>query len=755
MTPSDKASKSSRRERGGAGTGHGPKKPRSLPSGGIPPVAAAVLLLLLTAVAFFPVLRGGFIWDDDRYVTQNPLLTAPGGLGRIWFDIGATVQYYPLVFTTFWAEHRLWGLHPFGYHLVNLLLHGLSAVLLWRILRRLSVPGAWLAAAIFAVHPLQVESVAWVTERKNILSGFFYLAAALAYVRFDALGEPENKGPRNWPAYALAGVFFSLALFSKTVTSTLPAALLLVLWWKRRRIHLRDAVPLVPFFLLGILMGRTTAMLERTSVGAHGPDWDLSFLDRVLVAGRAVWFYLGKLIWPARLTFIYPRWEIDPGRIWQFVFPVAVLAVLGLLWWRRDRWGRGPLVAALFYGVTLFPALGFVNTYPMRYSFVADHFQYLAGIGPIVLLVALAMRLAGRLTGSGAAGTPPASARPSGSRPMSLRPAAAVAALVLLALSVLSWRQSRAYAGAETLYEETLRKNPAAWMAHNNLGVIQLDAGRLDEAEKHFEAAVAVKPDFIEALGNLGRIEVERDHPREAIPYYEKALAVRPDYAPILAHLGTAYGKAGQIDKAADAFRRAIAQRPDAPEFHIEFAKALSDNRRFDEAAKEYEAALAMNPRDEGAQNNLANVLMELGRTDEALARYREAIRLDPASPEPHINLGDTFRKLGRTEDALEEYRQAVAVAPGDARARYRLAVGLTTAGRFDEAADAFRAVLAASPGDADVATNLGIVLARAGRRDEAIAAFETALRANPQHSRARAELQRLRGAVPGNTPAP
>ncbi|HOW19171.1 MAG TPA: O-GlcNAc transferase, partial [Phycisphaerae bacterium] len=337
--------------------------------------AAAGLLLLALAV-YIPAMRGGFVWDDDDYVTENRTLRSLDGLGRIWFDIRATPQYYPLVFTSFWLEYHLWDSRPGGYHVVNILLHGTSAVLLWLVLRRLAVPGAWFAAAVFAVHPVHVESVAWITERKNVLSGVFYLSAALVWLRFAGLDCPRAAEPRRRSLYAIGLFLFACALLSKSVTASLPAALLLVLWWKRGRIARGDFLPLVPFFALGAVMGLITAWVERHHVGAEGAEWALSAAERCLIAGRALWFYAAKLIWPVRLTFIYPRWPIDSGVWWQYLYPIAAVAAIGLLWGLRRRIGRGPLVAVLFFAITLAPALGFFDVYPMRYSFVADHFQY-------------------------------------------------------------------------------------------------------------------------------------------------------------------------------------------------------------------------------------------------------------------------------------------------------------------------------------------------------------------------------------------
>src|SRR5579883_1987526 len=312
--------------------------------------SGSFLIVGLTLLAYLPILGNGFVWDDDLYVTNNPTLTQPGGFARIWLDLRATPQYYPVTFSFFYFEHALWGFHPTGYHAVNLLLHAANAVLVWWILRRLDVPGSWLAAALFAVHPVEVESVAWITERKNLLSGFFALAALGAYLPFatfdpDTRPEPSRRCPWRW--YALSIGLFVLALLSKSVTATLAAVMLLLLWWKRSRLGMRDLLPLLPFFILGATLGLNTARLEAEHVGARGPDFQLSALERLLVAGRALWFYAGKLVAPVPLSFIYPRWEIDPWQASQWLPVLAAVLAVAALFLLRRRLGRGPLVAVL------------------------------------------------------------------------------------------------------------------------------------------------------------------------------------------------------------------------------------------------------------------------------------------------------------------------------------------------------------------------------------------------------------------------
>src|SRR5262245_14207711 len=344
----------------------------------------SIALVIVTFAAYGPSLANGYIWDDDDYVTENLVLRSPTGIFDVWRP-KTTPQYYPLVFVTFWCEYRLWGLHPLGYHVVNVALHAGSALLFWWTLRRLGLPGAWLAAGLFALHPVQVESVAWITERKNVLSLLFYLAALNAWL--GVRNDPTKR--TNWAAYAATIVLFACALLSKTVACSLPAAILVIEWWRRGRVELRTLLLTLPLFVLGLALAAVTVIIERDHVGAGALDFGLSRLDRVVLAGHIVWFYLGKLLWPWELIFIYPRWTISAHDAMQWACPGGLIVLLGVLWMLRGRIGRGPLAAALLFGGTLVPALGFIDVYPMRYSWVADHFQYHATLAPLALIAAV------------------------------------------------------------------------------------------------------------------------------------------------------------------------------------------------------------------------------------------------------------------------------------------------------------------------------------------------------------------------------
>ena len=580
----------------------------------------ALLLVGLTVGAYIPALSGGFVWDDDDYVQDNLTLRSLAGLGQIWFQPGATRQYYPLVHTTYWLEYRLWGLDPTGYHVVNVLIHALSAVLVWRLLIRLKVPGAWAAAALFALHPVHVESVAWITERKNTLSGAFYLSAAWAYLRYE-----EARRPRlYWAALSL----FAAALLSKTVTCTLPAALLLVLWWQGRTPIRRAAVALVPFFILGIALSGVTVWMERHSVGAWGPAWDLSLVERGLIAGRALWFYAAKLLVPLELAFIYPRWNIDATTAGQYLYPASALGVGGLLWALRVRWGRGPLTGALFFAGTLTPALGFFNFYPMLYSFVADHFQYLASLGLLTLAAAGGHRAWTRW-GRPAAG------------PVAL-------ALVLALYSLLTWRQGGVYADLETLWRDTLKKNAGAWIAHNNLANILKERGQLDPAIGHYRQALLLKPGSSQIHLNLADAHQARGEAAAALRHYRRALNAEPNRVEIHLKLGNALLGQNAVGEAIDHYRRALQLAPDLALAHSNLGAALALQRQDAEALRHYRRALQLKPDFAEAHNNLGRLLALQGQFAAAIDHYRRALQLKPTYRQARANLARALQAAGQ-----------------------------------------------------------------------------------------------------------
>ena len=529
------------------------------------------LIIVLTIVAYLPAMRAGFVWDDDAHVTK-PELRSAHGLVEIWTRLGATQQYYPLVHSVFWIEHRLWGNSAFGYHLVNILLHAVGAFVLFQILLRLKIPGALLAAGLFALHPVQVESVAWISELKNTLSGLFFFSSILTYLNFD---ETRNRG-----SYLASLVLFLFGLMCKTVIAPLPAVILALLWWKRGAVRRRDDVaPLLPFFALGMGAGFFTAWVERHFIGAHGAEFQLSILQRGLIAARDFWFYLFKLFWPAKLTFIYPRWQINAGAWSQYVFLLGLALVLLLalnLALRKQR--HGLLVAALIFLGLLFPALGFFNVYPFVYSFVADHFQYLACAAPLTLF---AVGVTIGLDSSAPAKT-------------FLRPA--IYGALLLTVGVLSWRQCHDYRDIETLWRTTLARNPDCWIAHNNLGNRLSDRGQISEGISHLREAVRLQPHDGQYHYNLATALADRRNFPEAFTEFRHALSELPDSAEIRNNFAIALAKAGKTDEAIAEFKTALQIKPDYVKGHYNLGNLLVRLRRPGEALLEFRKVVELNP---------------------------------------------------------------------------------------------------------------------------------------------------------------
>jgi tetratricopeptide (TPR) repeat protein len=558
------------------------------------------LLLAALLFVYLPALHGGMLWDDEVHLTGTGLQSLDG-LGRIWFHLGAIPQYYPLLHSAFWLEFQLWGGDLLDYHLLNVLLHALSAFLLVAILQRLEIPGAWLAAFLFALHPVQVESVAWISEQKNTLSTVFYLASALVYLRFDRT--------RRRNAYWIALALFAMALLSKTVTATLPACLLVILWWKRGKLDWRrDVLPLAPWLVLGAAAGAFSAWMERSVVGAQGSRFALSFLERLMLSGRVVVFYLAKLIWPSNLTFIYPHWNIDAHAWWQYGFTAAVAALavaLALL----ARKHRAPLAGLLFFIGTLVPVLGFLNVYPFQFSYVADHFQYVACLGVIV---------------------PAAAALTLASQRFSYLPA-----LLVAVLAFVSWARASVYQDAETLYRDTVARNPEGWMAHNNLaGVLMREEGHEQEAMAELQTVVRLNPDVAEAHINLGSFYSSmRGHEQQGVAEYRTALRLQPNNAEAHNNLGTTLADLpGQRDAAIAEYRTALRLRPDYAEAHNNLGSTLAeDPATRPEAIAEYREALAEAPSFVEAHANLGVALAkDPAHVQEGIVHIRTALRLRP-----------------------------------------------------------------------------------------------------------------------------
>jgi tetratricopeptide (TPR) repeat protein len=678
-----------------------------------------VLLAILIGV-YAPALHGTLLWDDDGHITAAGL-RGLDGLWRIWTEIGATQQYYPLAHTAFWIQWHLWGDAFLGYHLTNVTLHAVSSVILAVILRRLRVPGAIFAAVVFALHPVQVESVAWMTELKNTLSGVFFFSAALSYIRFD---EQRTRG-----AYGLALALFCAALLSKSVTATLPGVLLIALWWKHGTLEWRrDVRPLVPFFAIGAGAGLATSWVERSLIGAQGREFVFSPIERGLIAGRAILFYAVKVVWPANLTFIYPRWNVNEGTWWQYAFPLAVALALLVLWRLRHR-SRAPLAAGLMFVVTLFPVLGFLNVYPFRYSFVADHFQYLA---LVALIVPLAAGLVTLLV-SRARMTP-------------------VAAEAILCLSIgtllagLSYRAAGQYASAQALYSSTLLRNPGCWLCQENVGILLLHdvPPRREEAIERFRQALRIYADDAQVHFNLGTTLMELGRLDESAAELRQAVALAPGYAEAYGNLGVVLQKLGRMDDARDAYRTALDIKPQLTVARANLSVVLDQLGHHEEALKQLHERDSVNQSSQAPAETfgrLGDAAAAAGDFPGAITYYRNALRAGSIAPERRRKFAVALSQTGDLDGAVTQLEAALKESPNDAEAHAYLGEALLAKAALPEAVQEFEQSLRLSANNAAVHNDLGVALAQLHRTDDAVRQFQEALRLQPDYPQAKANL--------------
>ncbi len=583
------------------------------------------LIVLATLLVYLPAILGGFVWDDDGLVAENPLIKMPDGIYRFWCTTEPP-DYFPLTSTTWWLEWRLWGANPRGYHAVNVLLHALSAVLLWRALERLRVPCAWWAGLIFALHPVNVESVAWIAERKNTLAMFFYAASLVLYLR------DETDSRRCW--YWLALGAFVLSLLSKTAVAPLPIVLLGLAWWQRGRIERRDWLRAAPFFGVALALGLVTIWFQYHRAIAGDAVRTDGLASRVATAGWAVWFYLYKALFPLELSVVYSRWQVDASSVVSCLPSALVFVILGVLWFFRRSWGRPGFFALGYFVTMLLPVLGFFNIYFMLYSLVADRWQYFSIIGAITLVVGGGAWLAQRWGES------------------SRRRLGIALAVVTVALGGLTWQRASVWHDSESLWRDTVEKDPTCWMAHNNLGKALAASGDTEEAMRHYSQALRFRPDNANAHNNLANALITLGRTNEALAHYQQALQVNPRYARTHYNLALLYAGEGNLD-------RAIA---------------------------EYSKTLELSPRDADAYYNLGLAFGRLGNFAEAVACFKKATRLKPEFVQAHYNWGFALTKMGQDSEAVPHLRRAVALSPNWTAARCQLALALARLGEKTEA---------------------------------------------------------------------
>jgi len=680
------------------------------------------LILLAGWFVYSPAFHGSWLWDDQAEISQNPEILDPAGYWKIWVQ-SANTDFFPLKSTVIWLQWRLWQDHTLGYHLTTVGLHLLSAFLLWHLFRKLGLRLAWLGALLFVVHPVMVGSVAWIAELKNTLSLPPLLLALGAYIDFD-----ERRQRRY---LALSACLFLAAMLCKTSVVMFPVVLLLYGWWKRGRISRGDWKASGVFFAISLVLGLVTIWFQHERAIAGTVIASGGVFSRLACAGLAIAFYFGKGIFPVGLLPLYPRWTVDPPSLLQFLPWLGLGIVLYWLWTRRTTWGRHALFGLGFFLINLTPILGFIPMSYLRYTWVADHFVYLPLIGLIRLAVAGAGRLTASLTGS-------------------TRRYAMAGGIVLCGfLACASRRYAANFQSEETLWSYTLKRNPAAWLAHNNLGSALLNQGHLPEAIAHFDAAVQLKPDYAAAHNNLGIAYYRLGRPVESMEYFKRALGFQPDFAEAHLNLGNTLVQAGRLPEAIEHYRQAIRLTPTLAEAHNNLAMSLAQMPgRLPDAIAHCEEALRLKPAYAEAHNNLGNALVQIpGRLPEAVAHYEEALRNKPDFAEAHSNLAMVLAQMpGRLPEAIAHYEEALRLRPGYAEAHFNLASALAkTPGRLTDAAAHYEEAVRLKPDYVDARNNLAVIYAETGRLEAAIQQLEIATRLNPVSSAIRDNLQKMK----------
>lgn len=532
-----------------------------------------IIIISIMVYGFF--LNNGFIWDDDLYVYNNPFVKSMDGLKTIWFS-RETSQYYPLTYTSFWIEHKFWVLNPFGYHVVNLILHICNSLMIFLILRNLYKRAAFPVALIFAVHPIQVETVAWISERKNLLGFIFFLAALLVYLKFD--------GTKKTRYYLMAIGFFVCALLSKSVSVCFVCVPILYKWYKDGKVTWREVKISIPFVIIGLTAAINTIYIEANLAGAKGDAWDLTILEKFVLSGRILLFYIYKLCVPFEFMSFYPRWNVDTSVWWQWTFSIVSLFLLFSLVCYRNKIGRGPATLFIFYIISIFPALGFVNVYPMLFSFVADHFSYFSAPAILLLICATVILVLDKVDKK---------------VPLLWTNIVkilkwSVLSIVIIFLCSKSMALNHSYKNLFTFWEEVIRKNPKAWIGHHNLAVLYMNIGELERSESFYEKAIEIRPDYARAYYNLALLYVSSGKQQQAIVSYKKAIEIVPYHVSALNNLGTIYSDMNKYTEAIKFYTKAIEFGPDYLIAHRNLAVAYYNQKKYDLAIKHYDKAIKL-----------------------------------------------------------------------------------------------------------------------------------------------------------------
>lgn len=577
-----------------------------------------VLVAAAAGLCYLPAVWAGFVFDDWILLVQHPIIHAADGLHRIWCTAEAP-DYYPVAWSALWLQWHLWGASPANYHIVNLILHALNALLLGVVLEQLAVRAAWPAALVFAVHPTNAFTVAWIIEQKNTIAMLGFLACVWAYLRYD----DENR----WPWYMASLACFVVSLLAKPAAAMGPFILLGIAWWRRRRVTTREIGNCLPFFLLAAASGVLAVWFQAERVLGGEPARTDGLLSRLVIAGWALWFYLGKILAPLGLCMIYPRWQPSHNSAIPFLPLALFIAVLGLGYWMRKSWGR-PLLAGLgFFTLMLFPVLGFFDQGFYRYSFVAIHWLYLPSVGVIALVCAMIDRLRSGATASA-------------QRNIQLLGAALIAILGLK-----TWSESRVFLNDETLWQDTVAQNPSAWLAQYNLGVQAEQQGQLPEAIAYYQTTLRIKPDDTYTRNNMAAVLAKQGKLAEAMALWQTTLRYRPD--DIVAHnnLGVAYAQQSNFKEAELHFSLVLLVNPGDVEAHANLGSIYASAGKLTKAIDQYQAALRTDPQMTSVKLNLAVLWVRCGHAPEAIQLLEDILKTDPSNRDAESLLAQLRRR--------------------------------------------------------------------------------------------------------------
>jgi protein O-mannosyl-transferase len=698
----------------------------------LPVWVMAGLLVLGTIALYWPTIQCEFVlYDDPEFLTENPHVQ--GGLnweGVKWaFRNTEQAAYWaPLMWLSHMLAWQLFGMNAWGHHLINVLLHAVNTALVFLVFRRLT-RATWrslMVAALFGWHPLRVESVAWVTERKDVLSMLFWILALWGYAKYVE-GAPVQSSKSNLWYGASLGMFV-LGLMSKPVlVVTLPCVLLLLDYWPLRRLEpstlysqlvtvWRLVREKVPFFVLAAAASGMTVLAEEQR-GALASNAGLPLGARSGNGLISYCRYLGNLFWPTDLAVFYPRpgdWPLE-----QVLLAGGVLLGLSVLFFMQRRRYPYLLVGWLWFLGVLVPVIGLVQAGAQA---MADRFTYVPSLGVLILAIWGTNELTRHWRYHGQA----------------LSVVAAAAVMLCMALT----RQSLGYwKDDEALFRHALEVTESNWLAHNNLGYALGKRGQSDEAIRQYQAAIRLKPNYAEAHSNLGAALNNKGQIDEAIRQFQETMRLKPNVADVHSNLGAALDKKGQSDEAIRQYHEALRLKPDHAEAHNNLGAALGKKGQVDEAIRQYQEALRLKPDYAEAHNNLGTALGRKGQSDEAIRHYQEALHLKPNYAEAHNNLGLALGQKGQVDEAIRHYREALRLKPDLADAHYNLGAALDDKGQTDEAIRHYQAALRLKPDYAEAHYNLGNALGRKGQSDEAIRHYQEALRLKPDHAEAHNNL--------------